>query len=432
MNLKKTLIVGSLTLTLCGMPNFIYAQPAQLTLADSIRLALMHSPVIKAAEAETAKASWLIKENQSAYSPVLSANHVQTRNYSGAADSPADSRASFLEAKAVLYSGGLNEGLTAQAKELYTSAQHHLTYTRQQVITNTYLTYYAVLQAEKNVGLANEAVERLNQHLSVVEAQYAEGTVIKSDVLRTEVELAQAKQNYTKAQNAYKLANSHFNTLLGLPADQDITLADTGTVSAYEGPVAQAIQTALMQRADLKQVRQEEKAAQQGIQIAKSGQLPTVSLSLKKDWQNQAVPANPLSAQVALSFNVFDGSKTKAKIKQTEWETSQKRELLQQKTEQVMLETQEAYFNMQNARTDLDIASQVVAKAEEDYAIAQVRYQSGIGINLDVMDSQGALTTAKLNYSNARYDYNKYTIQLAQAMGTITEDESYNDKENKR
>lgn len=432
MKLKKMLIVGSMTLAFCGMPNFIYAQPPQLTIADSIRLALTHSPAIKAAEAETAKASWLIKENQSAYSPVLSANHMQTRNYSGAADSPADSRASFIEAKAILYSGGLNEGLTAQAKELYTSAQHHLTYTRQQVITNTYLTYYTVLQAEKNVGLANEAVERLNQHLSVVEAQYTEGTVIKSDVLRTEVELAQAKQNYSKAQNAYRLATSHFNTLLGLPAGQDITLADTGKVFAYEGPVAQAIQTALMQRADLKQVRQEEKAAQQGIQIAKSGQLPTVSLSLKKDWQNQAVPANPLSAQVALSFNVFDGSKTKAKIKQTEWETSQKRELLQQKTEQVMLETQEAYFNMQNARTDLDIASQVVAKAEEDYAIAQVRYQSGIGINLDVMDSQGALTTAKLNYSNARYDYNKYTIQLAQAMGTITEDESYNDKENKR
>ncbi|MDF2929210.1 MAG: outer rane efflux protein, partial [Anaerospora sp.] len=323
----------------------------------------------------------------------------QTRNYSGAAHSPADSRASFIEAKAILYSGGLNEGLTAQAKELYTGAQHHLTYTRQQVITNTYLTYYTVLQAEKNVGLANEAVERLIQHLSIVEAQYAEGTVIKSDVL---------------------------------PAGQDITLADTGTVSAYEGPVAQAIQTALMQRADLKQVRQEAKAVQQGIQIAKSGQLPTVSLSLKKDWQNQVVPANPLSAQVALSFNVFDGRKTKAKIKQTEWETSQKHELLQQKTEQVMLETQEAYFNMQNARTDLDIASQVVAKAEEDYAIAQVRYQSGMGINLDVMDSQGALTTAKLNYSNARYDYNKYTIQLAQAMGTITEDESNNDKENKR
>jgi len=50
-----------------------------------------------------------------------------------------------------------------------------------------------------------------------------------------------------------------------------------------EGPVAQAVQTALVQRADLKQAYQEEKATKQGIQTAKSGQLPTVSLLLKKD-----------------------------------------------------------------------------------------------------------------------------------------------------
>nr|WP_258955102.1 TolC family protein [Sporomusa ovata] len=99
------------------------------------------------------------------------------------------------------------------------------------------------------------------------------------------------------------------------------------------------------------------------MQIAKSGQLPTVSLSLKKEWQNQDASTNPWSAQVAISFNVFDGSKTKAKIKQAKWETAQKHELLQQKTEQVTLEVKEAYFNLQNARTALDIASQVIGKA---------------------------------------------------------------------
>ncbi|WP_378952252.1 TolC family protein [Pelosinus sp. sgz500959] len=421
MNLKKTLILWSMALSFCGMPHLSYAQPIQLTIVDSIQLALTHSPTIKAAEAETAKAEWLLKENHSNYLPIISVNHIQTQNYPGTVDSPSTSRSSFIEAKTTLYSGGLNEGLTAQAKELYTGAQYNLAHTKQQVIANTYLAYYNVLQAEKNVGLAAEAVQRLTQHLATVEAQYAEGIVIKSDVLRTEVELAQAKQNHNKAQNACRLANNHFMTLLGLSADKDITLVDTGTVSAYEGPIDQAIQTALVKRSELKQAYQEKKAASQGMQIAQSGQLPTVNLSIKKDWQNQRASTNPWSAQVAISFNVFDGSKTKAKIKQAEWETAQKHELLQQKTEQVTLETREAYFNMQNARAALDIASQVVAKAEEDYTIAQVRYQAGIGINLDVIDSQGALTSAKLNYINACYDYNKYIIQLAQAMGTITE-----------
>jgi outer membrane protein TolC len=152
-------------------------------------------------------------------------------------------------------------------------------------------------------------------------------------------------------------------------------------------------------------------------------------LSLKKEWQNQEAATNPWSAQVDVSFNIFDGNKTKSKIKQAEWEIAKTQELLQQKIEQVTLEIKEAYFNLQNARTAVDIASQVVTKAEEDYAIAQVRYQSGIGSNLDVIDSQGALTSAKLNYTNARYDYNKYSIQLAQAMGTITEEDIHDKKQ---
>lgn len=428
MNLKKLLRLWGIALIYCTIPSLTYAQSMQLTIADSIRLALQHSPAIKAAEAETGKAGWLLTENRANYLPKLSANHVQTQNHPGTADSSANSRSSSIDATTTLYSGGLNEGLAAQAKELYTGAKYQLTRTKQQVITNTYLTYYNVLQAEKNVALAEESVQRLTHHLSIVEAQYQEGTVIKSDVLRTEVELAQAKQNHIKAQNAYKLASTQLITLLGLSSDHAITLADTSTAFAYEGSIALAIQTALTNRTDLKQTYQEEKAAKQGIQIAKSGQLPTVNLSLKKEWQSQQDSTNPWSAQLAVSFNLFDGSKTKSKIKQAEWETAKTHELLQQKIEQITVETQEAYFNLQNARTALDIASQVVTKAEEDYAIAQLRYQSGVGTNLDVIDSQGALTSAKLNYTNARYDYSKYNIQLAQAMGTITEEAIYDKK----
>lgn len=421
MNLHKTLSLWGMALIYFIIPSLVSAQPAQLTIEDSVRLALTHSPAIKAAEAETRKISWLIKENQSTYFPTLSANHLQSQNHPSTANSLSNSRSSFLEAKTTLYSGGLNEGIVAQSKELYTGAHYNLAYVKQQVIANAHLTYYNVLQAEKNVALADEAVQRLTQHLVIVEAQYAEGIVIKSDVLRTEVELAQAKQNYSKAQNAYKLASSQFITLLGLPADQDIALADIGENKAYDGSVSQALQTALTHRADLKQTYQEEKAAQHGIQIAQSGHLPSVSLSIKKEWNNQQEAVNPWSAQVAVDFNLFDGNKTKAKIKQVEWEITKTNELLKQKIEQITLETKEAYFNMHNARTAVDIASQVVAKGEEDYTISQVRYQAGIGSNLDVIDSQGALTSAKLNYTNARYDYNKYSIQLAQAMGTFTE-----------
>jgi outer membrane protein len=429
MSICKTLIQVGIAAIYVSVHSLTYAQPINLTMQDSVNLALRHSPAVKTAQMDVAKTSWQIKENKASYLPAISANHIQTKNEQSTADLPANSHSTFLEAKTILYSGGMNEGLVAQAQELHDSARYNLKFTRQQVISNTQLAYYNVLQAEKNEILAEEAVQRLAQHLSIVEAQYAEGIVLKSDVLRTEVELAQAKQNESKAQNAHKMTNGTLITLLGLPPDEEITLADTIASKAYDGTLSQAIQTALQNRNDLKQTYQEQKSVQLGVQIAKSDKLPNVSLSVKKEWQNQTISSdNQWSAQLAVAFNVFDGSKTRAKIKQAELEAAKSGELVEQKIEQVTLEIREAFYNMQDARTAVDIASQVVAKAEEDYAIAQVRYQSGIGTNLDVIDSQGALTAAKLNYTNSLYDYSKYIVQLKQAMGTVTEDDKNDEK----
>lgn len=425
----KTLLLATLALLFSTVSSLTYAQPLSLTVSDSLRLALAHSPALKAAAAETAKRNWSLEEAQAGQRPTLNVNHQQMQSHPASTTGPANQRATTLEAKTTLYSGGLTEGLMAQASRLQQSAQYGEAYTRQQVMANTYLAYYNVLQAEQNLALATEAVERLSQHLLIVQAQYDEGTVIKGDVLRTEVELAQARQNHSKAQNAHKLANKQMLLLLGLPTDQEIALSATDSAFTYDGSLSDAIQTALQKRSDVKQTQQEEQAAKQGIAVAESGRRPTLSLAVKKEWQNQDYAANPWSTQLTVDFNVFDSGRTHSKIQQADWEHQKARQLVVQKNEQITLETQDAYFNMQNARTALAIASQVVAKAEEDFGIAQVRYQAGLGTNLDVIDSQGALTAAKLNYTNARYDCSKYSIQLAQAMGTLTEEEPHANQE---
>ncbi len=426
---KRRRLSWALALLFYLMPQVAQGHPQVLTIGESIRLALGHSPVIKSAEAELEKRAWSVKENKSAYLPNLSAAYLQSRNHTDTLTAAGNTRSTTLEAKTTLYSGGFNEGMVEQAKESYSGAGYALIHARQQVIANTYLAYYGILQAEKNVGLAADAVQRLSEHLSIVQAQYAEGLVIKSDVLRTEVELAQARQNQSRAENACRLACSQFAILLGLPDDQEIRLDEVAGMETYGGSISQAVQSALSHRADLRQALQEKKAAQSGVQIARSGYLPNVTLSLKKEWQKQESETGAWSAQMAVSFNLFDGDKTRAKIGQAQEESVKAGALSKQKEEQIMFETKEAYFNMQNARTAVEIASQVIAKAEEDYLIAQVRYQAGVGSNLDVIDANAALTAAKLNHVNARYDYSKYNVQLAQAMGVITEGGTHDGQE---
>ncbi len=58
-----------------------------------------------------------------------------------------------------------------------------------------------------------------------------------------------------------------------------------------------------------------------------------------------------------------------------------------------------------------------VGLAEEDYRIKVIRYRAGVGTNLDVLDAQVALTTAKNNYLLAMYNYNNYRAKLDKSMG---------------
>ena len=60
---------------------------------------------------------------------------------------------------------------------------------------------------------------------------------------------------------------------------------------------------------------------------------------------------------------------------------------------------------------------QAVKQAEEDYNIARVRYNAGVGTNLEVMRSSDNLTTARTNYATALYRYNTSKAALDNAMG---------------
>jgi len=76
-----------------------------------------------------------------------------------------------------------------------------------------------------------------------------------------------------------------------------------------------------------------------------------------------------------------------------------------------------AYLNLQAAERNILTTQVAVARAEEDYKIAQVRYSAGVGTNLDVMDAEEKLTEARTNYYTALYNYNTSKASLDKAMG---------------
>ena len=92
-------------------------------------------------------------------------------------------------------------------------------------------------------------------------------------------------------------------------------------------------------------------------------------------------------------------------------------ETLQQVRESVALEVKQDYLNILSAKEKIRATEAAVDEAEEAYKIATVRYKSGVGINLDVLDAQYNLNSARTNYITALYDYNVGLATLEKALG---------------
>ncbi|HML89513.1 MAG TPA: TolC family protein [Methylomusa anaerophila] len=403
----------------------VAAAPMELTLDDSVALALKNNPSIKMAEADLTKAGWSLNQAKAGKGPTLSFSHTDSRIREISSTTGIAYVDFYYKNQATLalplYTGGRVEGNIDKAKlgvEYYGLGVEQA---KQQIKLDATTSYYNLLQTRNLVKLNQESVDQLDAHLKNVQAQYGAGTVAKSDVLRSEVEKANAEQNLIKAQNNYDLAMASSNNVMGLPLDTQLAVKDELKYEKFGKSLEDCVQIALANRPEATQADTNVAMARKDIDIAASGNKPQVSLNANSGWYNDEFPGadnNTWSVAVVTSLNVFDSNLTKSQVKGADAALVRATEQARQAKDGIQLEVREAYLNMLEAEKRIDTSSVAVTKAEEDFKIAQVRYSAGVGTNLDVIDSQVALTNAKTNYVQALYDYNSNRAKLEKAIGT--------------
>lgn len=426
--MKNRFKKGLVTLVLSGLVTFsagtAWAEAVQLSLEESINMALNNNKTIKVALADKEAATWKVNEAKGNSNINIAARHSTARyrayNSTKTAYGIADLYSNSITASLPIYTGGKIEGAIKQAEVGAEIADLGLVNTVQQVKMDATVGYYNILQANNLVQVSQQSVDSLNEHLKNVKAQYSVGTVAKSDVLRSEVELANAQQNLIKAQNNLELAVSSFNNIVGLPLETEVTVKDELKYQQYDKSLEESIAYAKEHRPDGLQATKSIDAAKAGVKVAESGKLPQLSFQGTSGWSNDEFPGTHYPTwQVAVvaDMNLFDGNVTKAKVRQAEASLTKSVEQASQKQDVIQLEVRQAYLNMLEAEKRITTSKVTVDKGQEDFKIAQVRYSAGVGTNLDVIDSQLALTQAKTNYIQAMYDYNTSRAKLDKAMG---------------
>jgi len=423
--LAAALTVGFLVLNTA----VVLAAPVELSLEDSIALALMNNPAIKIANADKENANWGISAAKGARLPSVSLTHSDKRSGSPSSATNTggvgDTFANNLSLKLPIYSGGSIEAQIEQAKLNLKINDIGVDKSKQLIKLNATTGYFTILSAQNSLKVNQESVDMMADHLKNVQAQYSVGVVAKSDVLRSEVELVNNQQSLIKAQNTYDLAVSNLNNIMGLPLDTDVKLKDELKTGTYALSLDDSIKYAMAHRPDVAQNDYNIDIAKQGVKVAESGKLPSVNFTAGQGWSDSTFPGTTdsgWSIGLMTTWTPFDSGVTKAKIKQSDAALTKAVLQAQQAKDGYQLEVRQYYLSMNEANKRIGATQVAVEKAQEDYKIAGVRYSAGVGTNTDVIDAQVALTTAKNNYIQAMYDYNTNKANLDKAMGiTVSE-----------
>lgn len=281
--------------------------------------------------------------------------------------------------------------------------------------------YYQYLEAVKLAEVQAQSVTDYASHLNNVQQQFDAGIVAKLDVLSSNVSLANAKQKSIAADNTRDVAEANLNNIMRVPMNTTLNPLDKNFPEPeFDLTMEQAILMAQKYRWELVEADYGVRAAEASLRSAKAGYFPTVSVGGGYSWKEASVTAvdkDDWAVQGGLSWSLWDGGATQASVKKADAAVKTAQETLLQAREKIELEVRQDYLNVLSYKEQIRAAEASVAQAEEAYKIATVRYSSGVGINLDVLDAELALNTARTNYITALYNYNIGLATLEHAMG---------------
>lgn len=434
--LTKRFLLLSAALTMSLSQSAFAGETVALNLDDAMLRAFQTNPTVSIAqyELDSARASYNAARQSRGIS--ISASHTTQRggyddNIVKKTDATGawtgeywkgigNSHSNGLTASLPIFTGGKLSGTIKQAKANYQYNQVGVQRTYNEMRSTVTDGYFTMLQADNMQKLSAESVARLEDHLKNVQAQYDVGVVAKVDVLRSQVELANAKQTLIQAENSYQVAEANMNKIVGLPMDTNLKLDNLLVYNAYDKNMDDCLAYAAEHRPELMQAQYNVDAAKGALMVARSGHMPQVAASASQSWSDTNWPGDEKGnwgVGVNVSMNVFDTGVTLSKIHGAEADLKKAEETYRNTVDSVNLDVRSNYLGLREAEKRISTTKLAVEQADEDYRIAQLRYMSGVGTNTDVLDAQVALTQAKTNYTKALYDYNTSKTALETSIG---------------
>jgi outer membrane protein TolC len=408
------------------------AEPIVLSLKEAIDKALEMNWDIKIADQDVKKAEEQINEAYSNAYPKLDITGQYTRNFKlpvlfippdNAFNTSSETMTMEMGAKNN-YSGILSLNQVIYSQKVNTAIKIASEYadfsktggkaTRQSIILAVKKAFYGILLMKEVVKTYKQSYDVAKANYENIASMYKQGAESEYNYLRAEVQLANSQPALIQAENNLVMAQNGLKNILAVDINRplevkgDLVFEDIPAVAMDESG-ENAVSNSLL----IKQLQIQESLLDKNITVEKADYYPVLSVFGQYQWQAQDNTfkwgdykwAKTLMAGLQVNYPLFDGFRRDARVQQAVID-KEKVALSRKKLEDnIKIQVTQARLKMEEAKKRISAQEKSIMQAEKALSISQTRFKNGVGTQLELIDTQAALTAAKTNYAQALYDF---------------------------
>ena len=417
----------------------LHAQERVLTLKELFALADKNSKSIQMHQLAVQEARQGTRVARNAYLPSLNvraeASYIgdgcmTERDFSSAvhADMPHWGNSFVVKAQQVVYAGGSIKSNVEQSRlQQQVAEQEHLN--NRQNLRFMLAGYYLDLFQLRNQELVyRKNIEQTHLLVKDMQAAYRQGTALKSDITRYELQLQNLELGLTSTVNRLNVLNHKLVTTIGLPAETRIVpdtvylrqqlvenrREDEWTAGINEAPAMQLTDLGIRLEKNRRKLIQAERR-------------PHISLSATNELTGPIlIEVPPLNNNftywfvgIGVSYNIDALFKGKRKLRQADLAIQRQQAKRQLAEEELENAIHEAYINLQEAYTRLRTQQKSVQLSHENFDIVRQRYMNGLALITDMLDASNTQLDMELQLANYQVGILYQYFLLKKQIGTL-------------
>jgi len=333
-----------------------------------------------------------------------------------------------VSATQLLFDGSYIVGL--QASDVYTDlSRKNLQRSKIETAVEVSKAYYLVLVSRERFKQLQQDLERVKKLKEDTKALYDNGFVEKIDHDRVELSYNILLSAKNQTERSLLAVERLLKFQMGMDVNANLELTENITDVVYDATILSMDSVNYANRIEYSILQTSHRLSELDVKRYRFSRLPSLVLfgnvsanasrnefdifDTDKRWYPTAIVG------ASLSVPIFGGFQIHAREQQAKL-SMQKIQNAQYLTEQsINMEFKNAKVTMQNSLEELDTQKKNRELARDVVRVSKIKYDQGVGSNLEVVDAESSLREAETNYYSALFNAMVSKIELDKALGNI-------------